>query len=450
MGRIAGSALAGAAVIGAVIAGGLGGTPVARAAAVVDVPCSVPELISAMTSQPGGETLSLAPGCVYVLTAGLPQVTQDLTIVGHGATLQRSYARGTAAFTIITVGSGALTVSELNFRHGDDAITVLDKGQLTVNGGTFSGNTGANGGAINSTSDYVPKVSNAAFSRNTATGYGGAISNHSLTGSSVSVDGCTFTGNKAAYGGAIYDFGFGQDIAFSTFRKNMAGTGGAIALFENLGGSLLNVVIEGNTASGDGGGVYVGEGSLLLDNSTISGNHADSLGGGLYLPEGRSSMTNTDIRNNSATNGGGIYNFDSIGVSITDSTISGNHASTDGGGVYDPRFGYADLTDSTVSGNHAAASGGGIYNVIGGIVSLTDSTVSGNRAIVNGGGIYNQGTATATGSKIIRNRAPGGGGGIYTFVGRGNYTTVTLSHSVVTGNKPDNCEPPGSIAGCAG
>jgi hypothetical protein len=52
----------------------------------------------------------------------------------------------------------------------------------------------------------------------------------------------------------------------------------------------------------------------------------------------------------------------------------------------------------------------------------------------------------ATGTDIIRNEAPGGGGGIYDE----STATVTLTTSPVTRNKPDNCEPPGSITGCTG
>ena len=41
--------------------------------------------------------------------------------------------------------------------------------------------------------------------------------------------------------------------------------------------------------------------------------------------------------------------------------------------------------------------------------------------------------------------AGAGGGGIYLDSG-----TVTLHDSTVTGNVPDNCAPPGAVAGCTG
>jgi len=206
-----------------------------------------------MASASSGATLSLAAGCVYVLTAGLPEVSQVLTIAGNGATLERSYAPGTAAFTIVTVDSGALTVDKLNFRHGSGAISVSDFGQLMVNGGTFTGNSAADGGAIYSDAEiYAPQLNGATFTGNSATGDGGAIYNYSPAVAMV-VDQCTFTGNKAAVsGGAIWEFGVGGLVNASTLRQNTAGSGGAAWVSEDSGEAFFDTVIQGNAASGDG------------------------------------------------------------------------------------------------------------------------------------------------------------------------------------------------------
>ena len=102
--RIAGAA--------AVAAAGLGAAGPARAASeVADVPCSAAALINSMNSASSGETLSLASGCVYRLTAGLPVVSEDLVIVGNGATLERSLLPGTPAFTILEVDVGTVAIS---------------------------------------------------------------------------------------------------------------------------------------------------------------------------------------------------------------------------------------------------------------------------------------------------------------------------------------------------
>jgi hypothetical protein len=62
-------------------------------------------------------------------------------------------------------------------------------------------------------------------------------------------------------------------------------------------------------------------------------------------------------------------------------------------------------------------------------------------AVFNGAGA----TLTADDSTLAGNTAGAGGGGIYLDSG-----TVTLHDSTVTGNVPDNCAPPGAVAGCTG
>ena len=119
--------------------------PAAAAAATVTstatvVPCSAPALARAVSRAASGATLNLADGCTYVLTAALPTVAQDLTINGNGATLQRSTAARTHAFTILTITAGTVTLNQLSFTNGNGAITLNDLAQLNVTGGVFLGN----------------------------------------------------------------------------------------------------------------------------------------------------------------------------------------------------------------------------------------------------------------------------------------------------------------------
>ena len=76
-----------------------------------------------------------------------------------------------------------------------------------------------------------------------------------------------------------------------------------------------------------------------------------------------------------------------------------------------------------------------------------------------GGGITNAiffaGQPTPTlvlnNSQVTGNNAAAGGGILnISFDPTVSAGTVTLTHSDVSGNTPDNCEPPGSISGCAG
>ena len=151
--------------VGAVAAVGLGSAPAAQAALppVVQVPCSATALATDISGAVSGETLTLAASCRYVLTAALPDISENLTIDGDEATIERSYALGTPNFSLLTVyldpsavNPVDVAVSHLNFRNGNsgtggaiDAEYGGNSGTVTVTGGTFTGNTaGGDGGAI--------------------------------------------------------------------------------------------------------------------------------------------------------------------------------------------------------------------------------------------------------------------------------------------------------------
>jgi hypothetical protein len=383
---------------GAIALAGFGAPQGAQAApAVVHVPCQAAALAADVTSASSGEKLSLAPDCVYHLTAGLPAISQDLIITGNGATLERSYAPGTAAFNILEVDNGTVTVSKLNFRHGNGAIVVNGIGTVIVNGGTFSGN---------------------------AADAGGAIFNNSALGG-LTVNGATFTGNQATAGGAIFDnSAAGAVVTDSTFYRNKAVEGGAIVTDPNTGTSLTRVLIYSNYAQ-SGGGIY-NIAFVGVTDSRISGNHAVSQGGGLFNADlngniGSVQLTGTIVQGNSAGDGAGIYNENGI-MTIAGGKIWDNDARADGGAIYnelDP--------DDPVSE-----------------LDLGTSEISGNAAGRSGGGLYNEGQAAATSTQIARNKAAASGGGIIDIDG----ATVTLTSSLVANNKPDNCEPANSITSC--
>jgi hypothetical protein len=106
--------------------------------------------------------------------------------------------------------------------------------------------------------------------------------------------------------------------------------------------------------------------------------------------------------------------------------------------------------------------GGGIANINlgpvsgtfnGGVLTITFSQISRNTASGQGGGIV-EATITSSGpaaggpltikfSQVTRNKAAAGGG-IFAVPG----SPVTLKFTVVAKNIPDNCAPPGTIAGC--
>jgi hypothetical protein len=146
---------------------------------------------------------------------------------------------------------------------------------------------------------------------------------------------------------------------------------------------LKGLVVQSNTTTGSGGGLYTVSQNLTISNSTFAGNHADLGGGGIYMPTG--------IQNNPPPD-----------AKIESSTFSGNDAAL-GAGLYldgadhdgvfnvDPQ---AEVLNSTFAGNQATVSGGGVAAILGSELRMDYSTVAFNAADTDnsgggaGGGIY--------------------------------------------------------------
>jgi len=262
---------------------------------------SVPELIGAISAanQVGGvNTVSLAPGMTFTLTAvnnntdgptGLPAIVakNNLTIRGNGATLTRSTAPGTPAFRLFNVASrAALTLENLTLANGQvigdtgkdangGAILNAAGASLTVKCSAFVGNQvvgGDGGGGLGGLgcggaiwNNGTAKLDSVIFRGNQATGgattspdptqpdtimgglaFGGAISSQNL--GTLTVRNCWFTGNKAI-GGHRHE---------PSVQYDGAGASGAI---DNWGAaSISGTTFTDNQAIGSTGDEGVGTG----------------------------------------------------------------------------------------------------------------------------------------------------------------------------------------------
>jgi hypothetical protein len=264
----------------------------------VSVACKTAALISAISGASSGEKLRLASGCTYQLTAPLPGIHTGLTIVGSGATLERSEAAGTPDFTILTVDAGDVNLVDVNFRNGGGSYYgyyfytgAIDNegGNITVLGGTFTGNDGS---AIANGSGTLT-VTSASFVQNAA-GAGGAITN----GATMTLRSSHFSGNSARSGGAIYNGGIAA-VTGTTFTGNGALAGGA--LYNTGRAALSSVIIQDNSAEiAAGGGIYNG-GTLTAASSNIVHNYSNYGGGGIYN-FGSVSLSRTRVSGNTPDN----------------------------------------------------------------------------------------------------------------------------------------------------
>ncbi len=410
----------------------------AVAASPVSVPCSTTALAAALTGAVSGETIRLAAGCDYVLTAALPPVTVTLTIAGRGATLERSTAPGTPAFALldVTTGDADLAVSNLTFSNGDGAINMNgfepSADTLAVTRSTFTGNTG---GALN------------------IGGY------YDTIGVAATVTGSVFTGNT---GSAINDNGVPLTVTRSTFTDNTGSTisgqltaGGINAVMQEISRGINTgaVSVTGSTFTGNtGAGIacLATECELTVTRSVFTRN----TGSGIIDTgsSGEVSVTHSTFRCNTTPGGGGGIDFSSYpsgDLTAADDVFTGNTATGWGGGIYN--FETATMTGDTFTGN-SAADGGAIGNESQ--VSVTDTAFRWNEASADGGAIYQEnlfgnGRLGITGGRITGNTAGGDGGGIYNG-GRDATETGISASTVVRNNQPDNCAPAGSVGGCTG
>ena len=194
-------------------------------------------------------------------------------------------------------------------------------GTFTMYGGEISGNACSDtGGGVISAGTYL-KLYGGTISNNTADKRGGGVfTNMTLTIS----DGITITGNKSEQGGGIYTYDEDITINGGNITGNTATYGGGVYHIGDyrtcdtltISGSAT---ITGNTAT-DGGGVYVesgkntsnwnkGQGALQINGGSITNNTATGNGGGVYINErGLLTITGGNVTDNTATvNGGGVY-----------------------------------------------------------------------------------------------------------------------------------------------
>lgn len=240
--------------------------------------------------------------------------------------------------------------------------------------------------------------------------------------STLVLDGVTIQNCKASSGGGIYiDEGTVMIDNSSAIVDNLAnGSGGGIF---STGGSTIRVkdgTIKSNTAT-NGGGIYGNSNVIVETNGIISWNTSSLYGGGIgsgNIQNGKSEIiVRGTVSHNSAPLGGGIYVQNGTAKIESGGFVSDNTAQQSGGGIFISNSVVTLETGSTVNGN-TAPKGGGIH-IWHGTLHVS-GTISNNSASQDGGGVYcdrinNIGVAYVNiydGGKVINNTAGSNGGGI--------------------------------------
>ena len=310
------------------------------------------------------------------LTSALPDLANNITIQGPGATKLTVQRDSTAAqFSVFTIEGASINLSGMTITGGSAGSTlfsydgggIINDGTLTVTNSTLTDNTAsASGGGILNQGTLT--VTNSTLTDNTASNSGGGgIENYGT----LTVTNSTFTNNTAAsgrndVGGGISNSG-ALTVTNSTFTNNTAELwGGGIS--NNTGNTLTvtNSTFTNNTANGGGGGImnYAG-GSSTVTNSTFTNNTAPDSGGvcttspltiinstftkntgGIYNEYSTLTLTNCTISDNTVN--GGIYNYDGTGATLTlNNTIVAGNVGDDVFGQVQPTSAYNLIGDGT-------------------------------------------------------------------------------------------------------
>ena len=160
----------------------------------------------------------------------------------------------------------------------------------------------------------------------TITGNSGGTSGGGITNDQdLTIVGGTISGNSGRYGGGISSGGC-LTIVGTTISSNLSlREGGGIYIDEDGQLTVTGSSISGNVAPREGGGIFSYKyGVLTVTGSTISGNVSGGYGGGIFSNRGYESILSTTIVGNLAdVRGGGIFKLSGT-MTIAHSTIASN------------------------------------------------------------------------------------------------------------------------------
>ncbi len=146
--------------------------------------------------------------------------------------------------------------------------------------------------------------------RNNQGYHGGAIASAKffVTEASLTLIDCSFSGNFADVGGAVFNQNIDATVISCAFVANEAagdiGFGGGMLNLSSASSVMVNSLMAGNVAGGDGGGLCnIGNSTFLAVNATITANTSALSGGGIFIGSGSGLVRNSILWANSDTGG---------------------------------------------------------------------------------------------------------------------------------------------------
>ena len=326
---------------------------------------------------------------------------------GGGVRVSDPYSTFTMLGGIITNneatngGGGGVYIGGGRFEMSGSAVITRNKTASSLGGGGVFMNGSDTVYALN---EFIMS-GNAVISENTATnGNGGGVYMNSAP--EVTMNGGSITGNTAANnGGGVYAFSgtFTMENGTISGNKATAKNGGGVYVHNSGAFTMNSGSISGNSATQNGGGVYVKNGTFTMSGGKVTGNSASKDGGGVRLDKGTFNMSGSAVisRNTADGYGGGVDandgSFTMSGGSITGNTTTNESPNWSGGGgvcVFDA--GKFTMSGGSITGNNSLR-GAGVELVGSGTMTVSGSVQITNNwqkgTLNSASGVYEKGSS---------------------------------------------------------
>lgn len=412
-------------------------------------------IAKAYTRVGSGYNIVLLSNITQTSTANFNTANKSVNLKSNGSNVYTITKSGFTTAMISVSNKNTLTTTNITINGNNVASSnaVLDiSGSSTLN---LNSNATVKGGKNSAYGGGIRVTGTSAFNMNGGTVTGNSTSDHqgggvhitensTMTLNSGTISNNSSTNSEYGQGGGIFVWEGTLNIKGGTISGNtVTENGGGIWIGGGTGSTTVlsitgNCNISSNTASYQGGGIYIGNPTkFTMSAGTISNNKASDAGGGIMIRDSgtNATITNGTISSNTATWGAGVCTFLYATLTINGGTIQNNVASNVGGGL---RCDYATCTINNVNitGN-TAQYGGGISIWTDTVVYFKGGTVQNNTATGNAGGIdVNGGTLNLQGGNVINNKCTVADmvGGIAVT----SNSTYNYSSGTVSGNTPKN------------
>jgi hypothetical protein len=434
-------------------------------------PASLAAAIASANAATGEDVVALGAGCVYTLTEvanswygpnGLPAISSDVTIEGHGATITR--AASAPPFRVFFIGADPENPRTKSYvspgtAPGGGRLTLREvtiAGGLAKGGDSYRGGGGAGmGGAIFSQGALV--VERSTLTGNTAQGgsaqdslagrAGGGVGSSSVGSTGGGFGGGSYPGGGVGGSGTVGEWGGGGGAGFAVGENGNSNAGEGT---DTGGGNRTGLGGNGDGASaagdGSGGGANICCGKGASGGSFGRGGAGGPSGGGGGIGGGGGSSTFGGGGGGFGGGGGAGDEEEKMGGSGS-SAGSGGFGGGGAVGYFDAPPGFGGGTPSEGAGGGGAGMGGAIFNMQGSL-RIDNSTIAGNNAsggdesaLTRGrgiaGGVFNMsGTFEANDSTFAGNAGGDFAAQIFNLVYDGyqeRNASTTLRDTIVAG-----------------